>query len=109
MDMKLLHQKFCKETFGPTGVIKKFEPVYGEDFNFAYDVIDAIAKEEPARRAMVWCNVAGEKRTFTFGEMAGLRLPGGPAVFRPWHPPGGPGDAGVKAPLPVLAGNPRAA
>ncbi len=70
MDMKLLHQKFCKETFGPTGVIKKFEPVYGEDFNFAYDVIDAIAKEEPARRAMVWCNVAGEKRTFTFGEMA---------------------------------------
>ena len=70
MDMKLLHQKFCKETFGPTGVIKKFEPVYEEDFNFAYDVIDAIAKEEPARRAMVWCNVAGEKRTFTFGEMA---------------------------------------
>mgnify|MGYP005796468531 FL=1 len=70
MDMKLLHQKFCKETFGPTGVIEKFEPVYGEDFNFAYDVIDAIAKEEPARRAMVWCNVAGEKRTFTFGEMA---------------------------------------
>ena len=35
MDMKLLHQKFCKETFGPTGVIEKFEPVYGEDFNFA--------------------------------------------------------------------------
>ena len=70
MDMKLLHQKFCKETFGPTGVIEKVEPVYGEDFNFAYDGINAIAKEEPARRAMVWCNVAGEKRTFTFGEMA---------------------------------------
>ena len=70
MDMKQLHQKFCKETFGPTGMIEKFEPVYGEDFNFAYDVVDVIAKEEPSRRAMVWCNVAGEKRTFTFGEMA---------------------------------------
>ena len=70
MDMKLLHQKFCRESFNEDGVIQHFEPVYDEHFNFAYDVIDEIARNEPERRAMVWCNVAGEQRSFTFGEIS---------------------------------------
>ena len=70
MDMKLLHQKFCRESFDQDGVICRFEPVYDEHFNYAYDVIDEIARNEPQRRAMVWCNVAGEQRTFTFGEIS---------------------------------------
>lgn len=70
MDMKLLHKQFCRETFDKDGVICGFEPVYEDNFNFAYDVIDRIAAEEPDRRAMVWCNVAGEERTFTFGQMS---------------------------------------
>ena len=47
MDMKLLHQKFCRESFNEDGVIQHFEPVYDEHFNFAYDVIDEIARNEP--------------------------------------------------------------
>ncbi len=40
-----------------------------EDFNFAYDVVDAMAKKTPDKIAMVWCNDKGEDRTFSFGDM----------------------------------------
>ena len=64
-----IHQNFCKETFF-AGQLSEFKPVYHDDFNFAYDVVDAIAKEEPDRRAMVWCNEEGEEHTFTFGDIS---------------------------------------
>lgn len=40
-----------------------------ENFNFAYDVIDAYAKESPNKRALVWCNDHGEEKIITFGEL----------------------------------------
>lgn len=38
-------------------------------FNFAYDVVDSIALENPDRVAMVWCDDKGEEAIFTFGQM----------------------------------------
>jgi acetyl-CoA synthetase len=38
-------------------------------FNFAYDVVDAFAKEQPEKIAMVWCNDEGEERIFSFAQM----------------------------------------
>lgn len=69
MEMELFYQRFCKEGFDDKGVLNYFEPVVPENFNFAYDVVDEIARLEPNRRALVWCNVEGEERIFTFGEM----------------------------------------
>ncbi len=43
-----------------------------EDFNFGYDVVDAWAKEEPEKRALVWCNEDGEERVFTFRDISRL-------------------------------------
>ncbi len=43
-----------------------------EHFNFAYDVVDELARIEPDRLAMLWCNQAGEERRFTFREMKDL-------------------------------------
>ena len=40
-----------------------------ENFNFAFDVADEWARIEPDRKAMVWCNEAGEHRDFTFAEI----------------------------------------
>ena len=40
-----------------------------EEFNFGYDVVDEYARTEPEKRAMVWCNPAGDERVFTFREM----------------------------------------
>lgn len=69
MDMEHFYQRFCKEGFDENGVLSFFEPLPADNFNFAYDVVDEIARLEPDRRAMVWCNVPGEERVFTFGEM----------------------------------------
>lgn len=68
-DLEHFYQKFCKESFDQDGVLASFEPVVGEHFNFAYDVVDEIAGLEPDRRAMVWCNASGQDRIFTYGEM----------------------------------------
>ena len=40
-----------------------------ENFNFAFDVVDEIAKKTPDKIAMVWCNDSGEEAVFTFGQM----------------------------------------
>jgi acetyl-CoA synthetase len=40
-----------------------------ENFNFAFDVVDEIARLTPDKVAMVWCNDNGEEAVFTFGQM----------------------------------------
>ncbi|MDL2247689.1 AMP-binding protein [Bacteroides sp. OttesenSCG-928-J23] len=70
MEMKNFYKQFCVEGYDTSGVLTYFEPVVPEGFNFAYDVVDAIAELEPDRRAMVWCNEDGEERVFTYGEMS---------------------------------------
>lgn len=40
-----------------------------ENFNFAYDVVDEIARQTPDKIAMVWCNDLGEEKIFTFSQM----------------------------------------
>lgn len=39
-------------------------------FNFGFDVVDAIAAEDPQRRAMVWCDDHSGDRVFTMADMA---------------------------------------
>ncbi|MDR2734198.1 MAG: AMP-binding protein [Spirochaetota bacterium] len=40
-----------------------------ERFNFAYDVIDVLARETPAARALVWVNDLDERHEFSFADM----------------------------------------
>lgn len=40
-----------------------------ESFNFAYDVVDAIARKEPDRIALIWCDDSGKEAVFTFGQL----------------------------------------
>ena len=39
-------------------------------FNFAYDIVDEYARISPDKRAMIWTNVAGEEKQFTFADMS---------------------------------------
>ena len=41
-----------------------------ENFNFAYDVVDEYAKEEPKREALVWCDDEDESHIFTFKDLS---------------------------------------
>lgn len=39
-------------------------------FNYGFDVVDALALEDPARTALVWCDDHGGNRRFTMADMA---------------------------------------
>src|SRR5574344_767715 len=49
---------------------KNFKIRIPKNFNFAYDVVDRYAHDEPERRALVWCDDTDAEHVFTFGEMA---------------------------------------
>ncbi|HMK61165.1 MAG TPA: AMP-binding protein [Dissulfurispiraceae bacterium] len=46
-----------------------FRIIVPDNFNFAYDVVDATAAINPDKVALVWCNDRGAERKFTFAEM----------------------------------------
>ncbi len=46
-----------------------FKFMVPDNFNFAYDIVDVYAKQEPDRRAMVWCDDNGGERTFSFKDL----------------------------------------
>jgi acetyl-CoA synthetase len=49
-----------------------FKIIVPESFNFAFDVVDVYAKEDPDKLALVWCNDSGEEMLFTFRDMKHL-------------------------------------
>ena len=48
---------------------QNLEFIVPEDFNFAYDVMDAWAEEAPDKLALLWTNDKDECRRFTFGDI----------------------------------------
>ena len=48
---------------------KHLEFIIPENFNFAYDVMDAWAAEAPDKLAILWTNDQGEERRTTYGEL----------------------------------------
>jgi acetyl-CoA synthetase len=69
MPVENFYQKFCTEEWDEKGVLTSFEVQCPDHFNFAYDVIDEIAKLAPDRRAMVWCSPSEGEKVFTFGDI----------------------------------------
>ena len=43
-----------------------------EKFNFGFDIVDAWAKEDKEKRALVWCDDHGQEKVLTFDEMSRL-------------------------------------
>ena len=67
-----IYEQFCAEQFDREGRLIDISFHYPDNFNFAYDVVDAIAAADPEKRAIVWCSAEGEEQTFTFGEISRL-------------------------------------
>ena len=68
----MIYKNFCKETFNERGELTDLEIKCEDTFNFAYDVVDAIAEAEPDRTALVWCDKNNEEHVFTFHDMSVL-------------------------------------
>ena len=67
--MRNINLRYVDEEYDEQGLLRRFRVSLPDDFNFAYDVVDEIAAEEPQRPAMQWCNPEGEEHLFTFQDM----------------------------------------
>ncbi len=64
-----IYKKYCIETKDENGRLTDIKIDYPDDFNFGYDVVDAIAEETPDKTALVWCNTENEERIFSFSDI----------------------------------------
>ena len=63
------YKQFVEEGFDENGIINKFELRLPDNFNFGYDVIDAMAELFPDKKAMYWINERNEKHIFTLDDL----------------------------------------
>ncbi len=63
----MLYKNYLTETLDENGVIKDVSFNCPDDFNFAHDVVDAIAKQDSEKLAMLWVSSdMSDTRYFTF-------------------------------------------
>ena len=68
----LLYKNFCQESLDENGTIHEFSLNYPENFNFGYDVVDVLGRENPDGLAVMWCNTAGAEKRLTYREIMRL-------------------------------------
>ena len=67
---ELIYHKFMSETLDAEGHLADVKFHYPENYNFGFDVVDALAAKSPDKTAMVWVSKHHEARTFTFGDIS---------------------------------------
>lgn len=70
--MTPLYNKYSRSELDENGVVSRFTLNCPDHFNFAYDVVDEIARQEPHKRALVWCDIEGNHREFCFSALSEL-------------------------------------
>ncbi len=68
-DAKLLCEEFIKTTVDENGCLKKIDFENEDRYNFAFDTVDAIAKKDPDKLAMIHVDRDKNERRFTFNDM----------------------------------------
>ncbi len=69
-DRELLYKQFVHETLDENGHLKDITFQNTEQFNFGFDVVDALGKKCPDKLAMKWVSNQYEEKDFTFGDMS---------------------------------------
>nr|MBP3598723.1 AMP-binding protein [Eubacterium sp.] len=69
-DLVGIADRFIDTELDENGILKSIEYKNDEKFNFAYDVIDVMAKKCPDKLAMLHISLDGRERRFTFRDMA---------------------------------------
>lgn len=67
--MQGLNLKYVNEKYDENGILTEYSLNVPEHFNFGFDIVDEMARLEPQKTAMVWCNDKGEERVFTFADI----------------------------------------
>ncbi|MBO5822415.1 MAG: AMP-binding protein, partial [Lentisphaeria bacterium] len=65
-----IYQKFTNEVVDEKGHLQDISFHWPENFNFAYDVVDAIAAKNPEKLAMAWVDKQHKRTDFTFTDIS---------------------------------------
>jgi len=66
----LIYHRFADETLDENGNLKSIRIRYPENFNFAYDVLDELAKKSPDATALIWLDHHHNRRDFNFAQIS---------------------------------------
>ncbi|MEG0770967.1 MAG: AMP-binding protein [Clostridia bacterium] len=69
-DKNLIYKKFIKDELNDKGELSKITFNIPDNFNFGFDVVDALAEKCPDKRAMCWVSNEGQKHDFTFADIS---------------------------------------
>ncbi|MDR0918680.1 MAG: AMP-binding protein [Oscillospiraceae bacterium] len=69
-DLNKFNEQFVVESYDEQGVLTEFSPNLKDNFNFAYDVVDEIAKIAPDKQALIWIGNDGEEKFFTYKDLS---------------------------------------
>lgn len=72
--MNALLQKYCPRIDFDSyeDFFENFKINVPDNFNFAFDIVDGWAEIDKNKRALLWCDDAGEEKEFTFAEISRL-------------------------------------
>ncbi len=65
-----IEDRYIQTTLGKDGILESISYINDENFNFAFDVVDVMAKKCPDKLAMLHVSREGRERHFTFRDMA---------------------------------------
>ncbi|MBP5331941.1 MAG: AMP-binding protein [Lachnospiraceae bacterium] len=65
-----VYEKFISCKINANGLLKEIKFKHDNHFNFAYDVVDAMAEKNPLKTAMVWVGDDKKDRRFTFQDIS---------------------------------------
>lgn len=68
--MSDFYKRFVDEEVDEYGNVVKYKVNPGENFNFAYDVVDELAKINPNKRALLWVSKNDEVIDFSFSDLS---------------------------------------
>ncbi|MBO5870123.1 MAG: AMP-binding protein, partial [Clostridia bacterium] len=67
-----IYKQFVDETFDNEGKLVDIKLHCNDNFNFAYDVVDALAKKSPNKKCIQWVGNDGSEMEFTFSDISKL-------------------------------------
>ena len=70
--MKEVYSKYLNENVNSFGELLDVSVKYPENFNFSYDILDEMAKQNPNELALIWSNSSGEEKKITFKQMSDM-------------------------------------
>ncbi|MGN1098010.1 MAG: AMP-binding protein, partial [Clostridia bacterium] len=65
-----IYENFVDYTLDENGVLKELNYINEDNFNFAFDVVDALAEKCPDKTALIYVSNEKECRRFTFKEVS---------------------------------------